>query len=262
MSASARFQHSKIDGIAVRWHRAGDGRTVLIMHGWGANLEAVAPIIGALQPRAEALALDMPGFGESSPPPNRWTSADYARFVKAFLAAQGVSELDLIGHSFGGRVAICLAADPGPIQIGRLVLVDAAGLRPRRRPSYYFKVCLAKGGRLIGLLGTPGERLQERLRQKLGSADYLNAGEAMRETFRAVIAEDLEELLGKIKSPTLLVWGSRDEETPMWMARRMENKIQNAGLVVLDGGHFSYADQPQQFTQIVNLFLVEQERDD
>ncbi len=256
------FQHSKIDGIEIRCQRAGKGRTVLIMHGWGANLEAVAPIIGALEARAEVLALDMPGFGQSSPPPSRWSSTDYARFVKAFLAAQGVSELDLIGHSFGGRVAICLAADPGPVRIGRVILVDAAGLRPRRRPSYYLKVSLAKVGRVIALLGTPGKYLQERLRQTLSSTDYLNTSETMRETFRAVIAEDLEELLGKIKAPTLLIWGSRDEETPLWMARRMEEKIQNSGLVVLDGGHFSYADQPQQFARVVNHFLVEQERND
>jgi len=232
------------------------------MHGWGANLESVAPIVDALQPRAQALALDMPGFGRSSPPPSRWSSIDYARFVKSFLAAQGIDELDLIGHSFGGRVAICLAANPEPVRIGRLILVDAAGIRPRRRASYYLKVGLAKGGRLAGLFGAPGRHLQQRLRRRLASTDYLNASEAMRETFRAVIAEDLEQRLDEINVPTLLIWGSRDQDTPMWMARRMEEKIHNAGLVTLEGGHFSYADQPQRFSQIINHFLVNQVRDD
>ena len=99
------------------------------------------------------------------------------------------------------------------------------------------------------------------MRARVASRDYLDASEAMRGTFRAVIAQDLSDRLPRIAAPTLLVWGERDEDTPLWMARRMEELIPDAGLVVLEGaGHYSYADAPGQFRAVARRFLLEQPR--
>jgi pimeloyl-ACP methyl ester carboxylesterase len=114
---------------------------------------------------------------------------------------------------------------------------------------------------VAGRMGTPGRRLQERLRAKVASTDYLNASEAMRGTFRRLIAMDLSDRLPRIEATTLLVWGEDDEDTPLWMAHRMEELIPDAGLAVFEGaGHYSYADEPARFASVARLFLVQQPR--
>lgn len=235
---------------------------IVVLHGWGAHIEAVAPILAALDGAADLIALDLPGFGESEPPPEAWDTDAYARFVLDFLDHVEVPRAHLIGHSHGGRVSIAIAADH-PERVGRLMLVDAAGIPPKRGWRYRRRVAVAKLGRVVAKLGgAPGRRLQERMRARVASRDYLEASEAMRGTFRAVIAADLRDRLTRIGAPTLLVWGERDEETPLWMGQRMEELIPDAGLVVLDGaGHYSYADSPGQFGAVARRFLLEQPRE-
>ena len=123
-------------------------------------------------------------------------------------------------------------------------------------------MAVAKLGRLVGRLGAPGRRLQERMRAKVASRDYLEASETMRGTFRALIAGNLTDRLPRISASTLLVWGDQDDDTPLWMGKQMEELIPDAGLVVLEGaGHFSYADSPGQFRAVARRFLLEQPRE-
>jgi pimeloyl-ACP methyl ester carboxylesterase len=243
-------------------HAAPGDAPIVILHGWGAHIEAVGPILAALEGASDMVALDLPGFGESDPPPEAWDAADYARFVAGFLDQLGIERAHFVGHSHGGRVAIVLASDERE-RVERLLLVDAAGIRPKRTWRYRRRVAVAKLGRAVAAVGgPPGKRLQERMRTRVASRDYLEASETMRGTFRAVIAEDLTDRLARISAPTLLVWGEHDDDTPLWMARRMEELIPDVGLVVLEGaGHYSYADAPGQFRAVARRFLVEQPRE-
>jgi pimeloyl-ACP methyl ester carboxylesterase len=261
-------QAARIGAQQVRYVRrkradpaAGD-LPIVVLHGWGAHIESVAPILAALDGASEVIALDLPGFGESEPPPEAWGSAEYARFVSEFLDHLGVPRSHFVGHSHGGRVAIVLAAEE-PGRVERLLLVDSAGIRPKRGLRYHRRVAVAKLGRAAARVGgAPGRHLQERMRARVASRDYLEASESMRGTFRTVIAEDLSDLLPRIAASTLLVWGERDDDTPLWMGRRMEELIPDAGLVVLDGaGHYSYADAPGQFAAVARRFLLEQPRE-
>ena len=235
---------------------------IVVLHGWGAHIEAVATILSALEGASELIALDLPGFGESDPPGQTWDVDSYARFMIRFLDELGVQRAHLVGHSHGGRVSIALAAAE-PDRVGRLLLVDSAGLRPKRGWRYRRRVAVAKLGRLVARIGgAPGRRLQEGMRARVASRDYLEASEAMRGTFRAVIAADLSDRLPRIGAPTLLVWGDQDDDTPLWMGHRMEELIPDAGLVVLEGaGHYSYADAPGQFRAVARRFLLEQPRE-
>jgi pimeloyl-ACP methyl ester carboxylesterase len=230
---------------------------VLVLHGWGASIDAVGSVVDGLADRLEVVALDLPGFGESAEPPEPWDVAAYARFVLAACDELEVERFSLVGHSFGARIGIVLAATQ-PDRIARVVLTGAAGLKPKRKPSYYAKVGVAKAGRVVGTVGgAPGRRLQDRMRRRVASSDWLDAGEAMRGTLRRVIAEDLSPYLPRIRASTLLVWGERDEDTPLWMGRRMEEAIPDAGLVVLDGGHYAYAERAAEFNRIAAHFLSE-----
>ncbi len=260
-----RSEPLEVSGTRVCVSRRGQARRagdlpIVVLHGWAAHLAAVEPIVAPLAEQMEVLALDLPGFGDSGDPPEAWDSEAYARFVVEWLKGAGIRRFHLIGHSFGGRVAICLAARH-PELVDRLILCDAAGLRPKRGWRYRYRVALAKVGRVLGLFGPPGRRLQERIRSRVASSDYLNASPAMRETFRRVIGEDLEHHLPNISAPSLLVWGSADEDTPLWMGHRMEELLPDGALVVFEGaGHFSYADDPARFAQLSRHFLCEQPR--
>jgi pimeloyl-ACP methyl ester carboxylesterase len=260
-----RSDRVTIDGLGIRHARRGARRNlgdlpILVLHGWGASLDAVEPIVRGLEQDAEVWTLDLPGFGRSDAPPTAWDVDDYARLVLAYLAHHGIERCHVIGHSFGGRIAICLATS-WPERTGRLLLCDSAGLRPRRGIGYRIRVGVAKVGRIIGRFGSPGRRVQERLRRRVASADYLQASEAMRGTFRRVIEQDLAERLPQIAAPTLIVWGEDDLDTPLWMGRRMEAVIPDAGLTVFEGaGHYSYADSPGRFARVARTFLCDQPR--
>ena len=252
---TATTRHLEVAGLRVRCRSEGAGPPVLVLHGWGASIEAVRPISAALSPIATVHAVDLPGFGESEPPPAPWGVGDYARFVDALMAAIGVESAPVVGHSFGGWIAIRLAVDfPG--RVTRLVLVDSAGIRRKRTSRYYRRVALAKAGRAAArVAGTRGARLQERIRGRTASRDYLEAGD-LRGTFVKVVSEDLRPLLPRIAVPTLLVWGSEDSDTPVADGELMERLIPTAGLVVFDGaGHYSYVDAAPAFGRVVRHFL-------
>lgn len=262
MSSITGDSRLRVGGLEARIRHASppaapDAPPVLVLHGWGASIDAVGSIVDGLAGGFEVVAVDLPGFGDSDEPPEAWDVGAYARFVLGACDQLGLERFSLVGHSFGARIGIVLAATH-PGRIARMVLTGAAGIRPKRKPSYYAKVSVAKAGRVVGAVGgAPGRRLQDRMRRRVASSDWLEATEAMRGTFRRVIADDLSPHLPHIRASTLLVWGRRDEDTPLWMGRRMEAAIPDAGLVVLDGGHYAYAERAAEFNRIAAHFLAE-----
>src|SRR6202161_312552 len=249
-------QFTTVLGLRTRHLVRGEGPPVLVLHGWGASIEAVHPIVAGLAPVATVHALDLPGFGQTDPPPQAWGVEDYQAFVAAFMDALELEAPTIVGHSNGGRIAIRMASTE-PTRASRLVLVDSAGIRPKRTLRYYRRVGMAKVGKYAArYLGSPGERLRTRLVGRGASADYLAAGE-MRPTLVKLVNADLRPFMPGIKVPTLLVWGSQDTDTPLAAGREMERLIPDAGLVVLEGaGHYSYLDQATRFARIVSHFIA------
>lgn len=249
-------EQMQISGLRTRRLLRGEGEDLLVLHGWGASIEAVYPIVAGLASVARVHAIDLPGFGESEPPPQPWGVEEYQAFVAAYMDAAGIARASIVGHSNGGRIAIRMAATE-PARVAKLVLVDAAGIRPKRTFRWYRRVGMAKVGKYAArYLGAPGERLREMLVGRAASADYAAAGE-LRPTLVKLVNADLRPYMPDIAASTLLVWGAEDEDTPVAMAREMESLIPDAGLVVLEGaGHFSYLDQPARFATIVSHFLA------
>jgi pimeloyl-ACP methyl ester carboxylesterase len=243
-------------GLRTRYLVRGAGPPVLVLHGWGASIEAVHPIVTGLAPVAKVYALDLPGFGESELPPAAWGVEDYQAFVAAFMDSLAIERATIVGHSNGGRIAIRMASTE-PSRASRLVLVDSAGIRPKRTLRWYRRVGMAKLGKYAArYLGAPGERLRTRLVGRAASADYAAAG-PLRPTLVKLVNADLRSFMPAIQAPTLLVWGAEDADTPLSAAREMERLIPDAGLVVLEGaGHYSYLDQPVRFARIVSHFVA------
>jgi pimeloyl-ACP methyl ester carboxylesterase len=257
MAASALpTQLTTVLGLRTRYLVGGSGPPVLVLHGWGASIEAVYPILKGLEPVATVYALDLPGHGQSALPPEPWGVAEYQAFVAAFMDELEIKRPAIVGHSNGGRIAIRMAATE-PERAARLVLVDSAGIRPKRTFRYYRRVGMAKVGKYAArYLGKPGERLRARIVGRVASTDYAAAGE-MRPTLVRLVNSDLREYLSRISVPTLLVWGADDADTPVADGRLMEQLIPDAGLVVLEGaGHYSYIDQAARFARIASHFVA------
>lgn len=233
---------------------------VVVLHGWGASIDAVGSILAGLRDRVELIAVDLPGFGESDMVPAAWGNADYANLVIRLADQLNLDTFALVGHSRGAAISVVLASDPKTSgRIERMVLTGAAGIKPRRRAAYYGKVGMAKAGRVIGAVGgSAGKQVQQKIRERAASADWLAAPEALRGTLRNVLADDISDRLPHVKAPTLLIWGPDDEDTPLWMGQQMERDIPGAGLVVLrSGGHFAYAERAAEFNVIAAHFLTQ-----
>jgi pimeloyl-ACP methyl ester carboxylesterase len=233
---------------------AGVGETVVVLHGWGGRIESMGPVLACLQARFRVLAVDLPGFGDAPAPTEVWGTADYARWLAGLLRSRSLERAHFLGHSFGGKVALTLAATDAAL-IDKLILVDASGLRSAPSLGARLKRAASHGGRFAGRLGPPGRAFRDLVYRQVASADYRDAG-PLRPTFVKIVNEDVTELLQRIAAPTLLVWGGRDDDVPVQHGLTMERLIPDAGLVVLEGaGHFSYLDQPERFCRVVRHFL-------
>jgi pimeloyl-ACP methyl ester carboxylesterase len=228
---------------------------LLLLHGWGTSLDTFTPLADDLGRFFRVTAFDFPGHGESGLPPAAWTVDDFVGLTLDLMAALGIERAAILGHSFGGRVAIKLAAKR-PEAVERLILVDAAGIPPRRTVKRVLKRGASRFANAVGRrFGRPGQALRRRIVARIASPDYLNAG-PLRDTFLTVIKEDLRPVMPRIGCPTLLVWGESDEDTPLADAQAMERLIPGAHLLVLkNAGHFSYLDQYGRFRLAVIPFL-------
>lgn len=245
-----------IDGQEVHYEESGKGAPIILMHGWGCRATTLASIAKVAEQTHTVYNIDFPGFGDSPEPPSMWGVEEYTRLVERFVELLGLENPSLLGHSFGGRVAILYGSRN---KTDRIVLVDAAGLKPHRKLGYYLKVYSFKAMKMVFklLYGKAGaEKRIEAQRAKRGSADYAAASPRMRSILSKVVNEDLSHCLPLIKAPTLLIWGENDTATPLADAKRMEREIPDAGLVSFPGcGHYSFLDNPRQFAATLSSFL-------
>lgn len=244
-----------IKGLNISYYEAGEGKTVLLLHGWGANKESLAPLFKALEGSFHVVAPDLPGCGASDEPKSPWSVSDYSEFIKEFTEKKELIPFAAIGHSNGGRVLIRTCSDWMAPE--KLILIDSAGIKARHKMSYYIKVYSYKIGKKI-LKSRPlkSSGLYEKLLSKAGSEDYKNSTPVMRATMSLLLGEDLKERLPLIKAETLLIWGSEDTATPIEDGRTMEKLIPGSGLAEIKGaGHFSYLDNPGAAIGAIKYFL-------
>jgi pimeloyl-ACP methyl ester carboxylesterase len=248
---------SELQGIRFRYKIAGTGDQVILLHGWGGSVKSLESVFQRLILFHEVFAIDLPGHGMSDLPPNPWGVFEYSEFLRNVMDKFNLIKPHFIAHSFGGRVAIHLAAN-FPQRVNKLILVNSAGVKPPRSTRYYFKVSLAKVAKYFGKrFGRAGRVVRNRLYLAIQSKDYSNAG-PLRDTFIKIVNEDLAPMLPRIESPTLLIWGENDKDTPLSSGRLMQKLIPRAELLVLkNAGHFSYIDQFGKFCLFSEKFLRE-----
>lgn len=246
----------KYEGVELAYSVEGQGDVVVLLHGWGCDRTIWRATRELLSKSCRVVSVDFAGFGESAEPCEVWGVEEYTRSIEALMSELGVERPTVVGHSFGGRVAIVYASRNS---VERVVLTDAAGVKPRRSWSYYRKVYSYKlMKRTLPLLigRSKANMLLEQRRAKSGSADYNRATPVMRAILSKCVNEDLCHLMPDVKAPVLLFWGDRDTATPIADARKMERLMPNAGLVVAEGaGHFAWLEQPDLWQATLISFL-------
>ena len=226
----------------------------ICLHGWQRTHKDFAKL--AEFGNLSLLALDLPGFGQSPAPPIGWSTQDYAMLVNEVIDEVG-GPLIVIGHSFGGRVAVRLA-DHYPQQVRGLILSGVPLLQNRNSS----RVAGPKlGYRMIRSLnrhGVIGEERMEKARRKYGSLDYRNSTGVMREVLVKAVNESYDDSLGRIKCPVRLLWSDNDMEAPFELAIELTRRFPSWKLTTISGaGHLIPSGSPDALSQEL-VALLEQ----
>ena len=230
-----------VNGLKINYEEKGEGDLIVLLHGWGSNIKLFANLIDLLAKKYRVVAMDMPGFGESDEPKEVWDVGSYVDFVIDFIKGYGVSEVMLLGHSFGGRVIIKMHSRSDlPFKVTKVILVDSAGIMPPKTKKKSWRTRYYKMGKAVlstGIAKKIAPDALENFRKKMGSADYAAASPMMRQVMVKVVNEDLEPYLPNIKCPTLLVWGVNDalgrRENGEAHSRRGTGKARKCGTLLL-----------------------------
>lgn len=213
---------------------------IVLLHGWGADGHTFDHIVSRLAPLT-VYTIDLPGFGKSSEPPWVFDLGDYTKMLKAFIDEKDIKDPILLGHSFGGRIAINYAAIHG---CNKLILVDSAGVS-KRGLKVRFKILIYKLGKIF----------RKGVKQ-VGSQDYQASSQMMKMVMSKIVPVNQKKQLRRISAETLLIWGGLDHTTPVRDGILMNRLIKNSGLVVFENsGHFPYLEEKKRFQLVLESFL-------
>jgi pimeloyl-ACP methyl ester carboxylesterase len=227
--------------------QSSDGPTIVFLHGWGSDHRAWSQVVRSS--KEATLSIDLPGFGSSQVPDQPLTVSDVADALMDIIDTCELSNVVLVGHSFGGQVAAAIAArQPGWLH--GLVLVGAAVIREKNPPF------LSRVGEKIGpVFRLPILSKLRPLMYKMIGADIPPEDPVMQQTMRNVLRDDQRNKLSEIKVPTQVIWGNNDQSTPLSEGEQIADKISRSDLVVLDGGHYIFLDQPTIFIDTIHSFI-------
>jgi pimeloyl-ACP methyl ester carboxylesterase len=241
-----------INDLIVNYQKIGSGDADFIfLHGWGCDLNIFNKLIQKIDKNKYTIyVLDFPAFGKSQMPKDVYGAGEYARFLKEFINKLEIKNPIILGHSFGGRVAIKFASDYPDIT-GKLILTGSEGIKKDLKKSY---LVIAKVGKLFFSLPFL-KKYKNRILEKIGAKDLAQSGEREK-IFRKVVNEDLRDDAKKIDAPTLLIYGINDKETPIEYGEIFNKLIPNSKLeIIKNAGHYVFLDQEEKFLEKVNSFL-------
>lgn len=224
--------------------------SVLFLHGWGSKSEKYeSPFSFLPEDFAQIIIPDLPGFGESQKPKSVWGVEEYANWAMEMISVIGVKEVIIAGHSFGGQIAIKVASDNHSEIVGALLYASARVRKHSSAKKIVFRGAARLGNILfsVPILSQFSSFAKRVLYRMAGSVDYLNAKE-MREIMAKVTEQDMEKNVSKISVPVGIIWGDKDESTPVSDAYYLQKNIKNSNLKVISGvDHKFHMADPEKF---------------
>lgn len=245
----------KINEYNIYYEKKGTGKKqVLILPGWGETRKTFNIMINELKKIYTVYILDYPGFGNTKWIENNLTIYDYAELIKKFIEKLKIKNPTIITHSFGTRIAIVLETIYKQ-KIHKIIIIDGAGIK-RLKIINIIKKYIYKFLKKIKhiLPKSMKEKYQVSLLNIFGSKDYKNLPHTMKKTFSNIVNKDLSNLISKITTETLIIWGENDKDTPLEDGIKMNKLIKNSGLITIKNGtHFVYLNAPHY----INIILIE-----
>ena len=236
--------------------------TILLLHGWirAASAKTYYGVtIAAFEKQGyTVVAPDMPGFGASKTPRHALTLGDYAEFIHEYMEKNHLHPEMLVGHSFGGRVIIEYLSR-FPFQGRAVVLTGTPGYTPVRKVKMVASLMIAKIGNAVfslPFLSTFADKIRGWFYYLVGARDFYRASGVMRQTFKNIVTDPLEEKMKTMHIPTLLLWGSEDEIVPVPVAANMKKTIPASSLLMIPSyGHKVIIDAADRFVEEVMKFI-------
>ena len=237
-----------IKDVKVNYIDYGEGNSaIVLLHGWGQNIEMMKPVGDRFKKSNRVVILDLPGFGMSDEPNTIWSLNDYVECIKELLDNLEISNPILIGHSFGGKISLLYASK---YKVQKLVLFGSPFKQEIKKLSVKTKVL--KFLKKVPVIN----KLEGFAKKHIGSTDYRNASETMRKIMVEHVNLDIEEEVKKIKCPTLMIWGTMDQEVPVERAYELEKLIEDAGVVTYEGcSHYAYLERLEQTISVLKSFI-------
>lgn len=237
------------DGIRINYKDYGNmnGDAIVFLHGWGQNIQMMEPIADPFVDTNRLIILDLPGFGGTEEPKSVWSLDDYVEMIHSLVEKLELKNVNLVGHSFGGKLSIIYGAKYKP---KRIVLLASPYEVKISKPSK--KVQLLKKFKNVPVLN----KVADKIKKRMGSTDYRNATPRMRDILVKHVNTDVTELAKKIKCPTLIIWGTMDEAVPYEDGVKLESLIKDAGLVTYEGNtHYAYLERLGQTISVLKAFI-------
>ena len=239
----------KICSLNTNFTSLGSGEVVLFLHGWSSDTSDFEGSAKHFSKFYHVYNLDLWGFGKSEAPKKAWGVEEYAKAIHEFVLKNKLKNINLVGHSFGGKLAVLYAFNYADY-IKSLTLVDSAGMKPRFSLKKFLQVKKYKKLKQKVQQG----KINESVLKKYGSQDYQNSQGVMREILTKVVNQNVEQQSKNICVPTMIVWGKHDKDTPIYMAKRFHKNINGSELHILNGGHFCHIDCFEEFNFILENF--------
>lgn len=237
------FRFKGVD-VFYRLINEGKSRPLVFMHGWARRGDDFDEMVSFYQNKT-LLTIDFPPFGQSGSNLKDWSIYTYVSMVISLCEHLKIESADFLGHSFGGRIAMILACVRRSL-VHSCILVDSAGLKPKRPLKYKLNMAIYKLNKKLGRRG-----------KDRSSPDYKALSPDMKETFKSIVNTHLDSYAKHMHVPALIVWGKNDSETPLYMAKRLNKYIKNSRLEIIEnGGHFCFLDCPLEFFSIIYEFLA------
>lgn len=246
-----------VNNIVTEYQDDGNGPVILLLHGWKDSLHTFDSLVPLLTESYRVVRLDLPGFGQSGQPPVGSDLSEYVDFVSSFIKKINLDVQYMVGHSFGARIIIKGVGnyhfDPK-----KVVLIGAAGISKSKTLRSVLYMIVAKIGKFFTSI-PPFSLFRSKLKQRLYAAagsDYLGAG-SLQQVYLNVIREDLAQYASKILVPTLLIWGSEDDQTPLSDGEIFSKVIKNSQLEVFKHkGHFVHKEEPGRVAKFIKGFCI------
>lgn len=238
-----------IKGLDINYIDYGEAQenTIVLLHGWGQNIEMMKPVGDRLKKNNRVIILDLPGFGMSSEPKEILTIYDYADIVHELLTELKVDNPIVIGHSFGGKISLVYASK---YKTNKLVLFGSPYKKEIVNLSLKTRI-LKKLKKVPGL-----NKLEGFAKKHFGSKDYRDASLIMRKIMVEHVNLDVTEDVKKIKCPTIIIWGTNDEAVSLDTAYELENLIEDAAVITYPNcTHYAYLENLGQTVSIIKNFI-------